>query len=503
MTTLKIKPYTILENQKFLDKVIIEINKEDYEDVDFEDGKMTLFISNCDFKSIEIKNNESINFEDISICFNSCYIEHISITEIFSDKISLILGSSIVSGIIKNNNLKSITLNNCILNDSLFFINLNSISITYTEENIFIIRWRDFFKRIGISNIEEFLKKPQSYFIDSAKKINFYCHEVENEKRGIVRKKHELINDNKVLYYLTPCEKNKLNISLNLKYNIDLEDISTKVNNAYLYNLSISGKPNGKIEIEDSNIHRIYIHDFSPKNQFLLYNIKPLDTVLSLTRFEIHKSNLDNSWFDNVDFVKYSRVSFFRTRFNKTIFTSCNFPKDSLTFENFMSIRNIHYPDQKKESYYKDQYETFLQLKNSLESTGNIYESQKLQAISYSALRKIKDVTFWDKLILCLNEKSNNHSLSIIRPFVYFLILSIVFYILYLWSLGMMFNNHGINTKLFGYYFSFIDITHRTDFLVDKDEFNTLSLSLDFFSKLIFSFLIYQFIASFRKYGKK
>lgn len=41
MTTLKIKPYTILENRKFLDKVIIEINKEDFEDVDFEDGKMT------------------------------------------------------------------------------------------------------------------------------------------------------------------------------------------------------------------------------------------------------------------------------------------------------------------------------------------------------------------------------------------------------------------------------------------------------------------------------
>lgn len=75
MTTLKIKPYTSLENQKFLDNVIIEIDKESFENVDFVEGKITLPISNCDFKSIEIRNNENLDFDDVVICFNTCYIE--------------------------------------------------------------------------------------------------------------------------------------------------------------------------------------------------------------------------------------------------------------------------------------------------------------------------------------------------------------------------------------------------------------------------------------------
>lgn len=66
-----------------------------------------------------------------------------------------------------------------------------------------------------------------------------------------------------------------------------------------------------------------------------------------------------------------------------------------------------------------------------------------------------------------------------------------------------MFNLNGIDWNLFGYYFSFIDITHRTDFLVNKSYLNGFSLTIDFLNKIIVGFLIYQFIAAFRKYGKK
>jgi hypothetical protein len=74
---------------------------------------------------------------------------------------------------------------------------------------------------------------------------------------------------------------------------------------------------------------------------------------------------------------------------------------------------------------------------------------------------------------------------------------------LYLLSLGRIFNGNKINYSLIGYYFSFIDLTHRTDFLVAKDEFNIASLSIDFIKKLLCGFFIYQFVSAFRKYGKK
>ena len=66
-----------------------------------------------------------------------------------------------------------------------------------------------------------------------------------------------------------------------------------------------------------------------------------------------------------------------------------------------------------------------------------------------------------------------------------------------------MFSKTKIDFELIGYYFSFIDITHRSDFLVKKEELNGWSLTIDFFSKVVSGFFIYQFISAFRKYGKK
>jgi len=96
---------------------------------------------------------------------------------------------------------------------------------------------------------------------------------------------------------------------------------------------------------------------------------------------------------------------------------------------------------------------------------------------------------------------TNNHGLSIIRPFLLFLVFTIPLYIAYLWSLGRI-NNNSIDYTLFGSYFSFIDLTHRTDFLVNKEEFTGISLALDFINKVVAGFFIYQLIAAFRKYGK-
>jgi hypothetical protein len=65
-----------------------------------------------------------------------------------------------------------------------------------------------------------------------------------------------------------------------------------------------------------------------------------------------------------------------------------------------------------------------------------------------------------------------------------------------------MFNSNSIDYDLIGYYFSFLDITHRSDFLVEKVELNGCSLAIDYFNKILVGFFIYQFVAAFRKYGK-
>lgn len=168
-----------------------------------------------------------------------------------------------------------------------------------------------------------------------------------------------------------------------------------------------------------------------------------------------------------------------------------------------MPIENVHYPERKTQNHHKDQYEIFLQLKRSLESTGNYFEAQKLQAIAHDALKKIKSIPVGDRIILKINSCSNNHGLSVGRPFGWFILISVLTYALYLLSLGKIFSSNEIDYKLIGYYFSFIDITHRNDFLVSKNNFTFWSLAIDYLSKVLFGFFIYQFIAAFRKYGKK
>jgi len=291
-----------------------------------------------------------------------------------------------------------------------------------------------------------------------------------------------------------------LNINLSISYSNNINDIQTDIKSLQLNSLSIKGNAKGKISIENATINNFYISNFSTQQEALFYSISPNKDKSKLS---IHRSNLDNVWFDNIDFNEYSIISLFRSRFAKSYFTSCNLPNKITDFEKFQPLENVHYPENKPDNYYKDQYEIFLQLKVALEKTGNYFEALKLKAISKEALRKIKNIPKSDKCILKINYWSNEHGLSITKPFFGLLIFSIILYLFYLLSINRVFNSSEFDWTLVGQYFSFIDLTHRKDFLVPKNEFNAWTLIIDFFNKIIVGFFIYQFIASFRKYGKK
>jgi hypothetical protein len=500
MGELNLMPYDSLDGRPFFGEMKLVIRADDFRNVKFKEGKITYLISNCNFNKLIIENFHEIQFPDISISFTSCFIGEIKVENIVSKNISLHFGSTIISGKIKDGFLQSVEFNNCILNDNIFLINLNKINISYTKENIFLKRWNDLLVRISIDNISQLLDKKQSFNIYDCSTVIASSNITEEGKGGIYRQK--LVFDNQKLgYKLTDKQKKLISLNLHLSYDAK-EDCKVKVADLIFDSVTISGAPTGKILFENTKIGSWFLHNFLPKGEVSFYNIRPSQKLQLTSKIEFHQSNLDNTWFDNINFSEYSLISFYRTKFSKTIFTACNFPKNSISFDSFTTLENIHYPEKKKDNYYKDQYEIYLQLKMALEATGNFHESQKLFAISNDALRKIKDVSRWDKFILWINRNSNNHGLSIKRPFLLFFGFSILFYILYLWSLNRIFNANEIDWDLVGYYFSFIDLTHRNDFLVEKPEFNSCSLFFDYLNKIVISFFIYQFIAAFRKYGK-
>ncbi|MFD2555454.1 hypothetical protein [Sphingobacterium tabacisoli] len=500
MSRIEITPYSTITDQSYDEDTVVSIDAASFAGVPFQGGRITFTFIGCLFRKVFIENIEEIDFEEISIQFVACFVEDLQVESILSKNISLHFFSSILAGRISSPNLESTSINNCV-GRSVFFLDQNSVDISYTEENVFPKYWRKLLRGIN-TDFSTALKEKHSYFIYDTKNVSFKTNESDEVKRGLYRISYAQYDPYKIGYGLNREEKALFDINLLIQCSKSIEEQNTLISGSYLNSLSLSGTIEGPLLIENTRINSWYISNFLPKGEVSLYNIYPIDDKVD-SKIGIHKSDLDGVWFDNVDFDKYKRISLYRSKVAKATFTSCNFPDNYSSFERFMPIENVHYPERKSENHHKDQYEIFLQIKRSLESTGNYYEAQNLQSIAHDALSKIDSISLGDSLILKVNSVSNKHGLSIGRPFWWFIGVSILLYILYLLSLGRVFNSNYVDYKLIGYYFSFIDLTHRNDFLVSKEEFTSWSLAIDYISKVIFGFIIYQFIASFRKYGKK
>lgn len=498
---MQLIPYQIIRDEDYNEAKIV-IKASDFENVSFQDGRMTFSFINCHFTKLEIENNETIEFQNIHIQFLDCVIGEIKVDKIITTNLSIFFGSSILDGQIKNENLKSVSLNNCILNDSLFLLNLKSATVSYTEENIVPHRWTRIYYKYGIP-VGDFLKAKQSFYIYDCEDVIFTVNENSTNKTGFYKKPFSSEIGNRIAYHLSEAQKKKIKINLHLKYSADREHKSTKVINAKLSALSIGGYSTGELLIENSEIDNWFIENYSAQKGATFYNIKPFRKESKENKLEIRESNLDKVWFDNFAFDDYSTISLYRNKFGQTTFTACDFPNDYKDFGKIQTIENIHYPDKKDKNYFKTRYEVFLQFRKLLEASGNFYEAQKFHAVSNEALMNVENLPFWDRQILKINSSSNNHGLSIKEPFIATVFISIAFYLLYLLSLGRLFTSASFDWNLFGYYFSFLDITHRSDFLVKKEELNGFALTIDYLNKIIIGFLIYQFIAAFRKYGKK
>ena len=498
MQVILLKPYDPLPKGEYSDTTLsIDIGM--FANVRPESGKITFVVSECNFKSLIVRNRDKIPFDNISIAFFGCIIKNLEVKEVETENLDMGFYGCMLEGRISAPKLTGIEVSNSIITNGLFLLKQRNVRVNYSDNNLHPIVWRRMMKKVGIT-FNELITKKQSFHIHDPESITFAISKNQNTKPGLLKLPFGL-KDNKYTYVLSIGEWGKVDLNLHIKFNKNIDNQKVVISKAQLHSLTLSGRTEASISIEESHIDNMYLYEFSPKGQTSFYGINPL--AKNETKIGIHKCNLDDVSFDNVRFDQYSRISLYRSKLAKAVFTSCDFPDTYSSFERFLPIDNVHYPDRRTLSHHKDQYEIFLQLKQALEATGNYYEAQKLQSISHEALKRVPSIANDDKTILEVNSFSNNHGISISRPFWWFICVSIGFYLLYLLSLGRLFTDSEFDSTLVGYYFSFIDITHRTDFLVDKTEYNGWSLAIDSLAKLIMGFFIYQFIAAFRKYGKK
>lgn len=498
---LKKDSYRIWKNKLFINK-----------------HRATIYFENVVFNSeVSIHLDEGIDDYEISLNFRNCFIDSFRANLLESSKVRIFISNCISDNFVSDTPLlKSIDINNSF--GTYFISNSNKVNISFTEDNI---RVRDWYKKNSLDTI---ISYKTSFYLKDIKQVLFSGKQVVGERKVELLKFHKSFyfdwlskrNDkNGLRLLLSDEQKRKLNISLDLKYTLGFGHIKTIIQNMILNSLSISGKSESEITIEDCSIENIYLRKFLPKSDFTLYNINSLNPK---GKFEVHNSNLDNTWFNSVNlnnyFVVFHKSSFINAKFSSTVFPSI---KELLDSNTFSSVENIHYPDEIKNptSFNRNMYELFLELKQAFQKRGNSFEAKKMQAVAHEFLYKIEDwrinkSDFWNnKFVLGVNRLSNFHGISIRNAFFFSFLTILLFHTLNIISFKSVefgYQNWedftGIINSNIHYIFSIANPTHRISSIAPSKELTGCTYMISFFSRIFVGFSFYQFIAAFRRFGK-
>lgn len=478
--------------------------------------RSTISFQNITFNSeVSINVDEGIDHE-ISISFHNCFIDSFSSFALVSKDLTISLSGCIVKHFKSQDvDLRSIRINNCF--GTFFLSKMKYCFISYTEENIFV---RDWYEK---SPIEDILSFKTNFYLTEIENINIYGSEIDSERRTELLKHHKsFYPDNNPLHnkvvlkkLLTDKEKSLLNINVSLTFELPTIHKSSSIRNLPLNSISLTGRSEGEISVENCKINDVYIRNFSSKGDFTLYNLATRG--IKKGKFEVHNSNLDNTWFNSVELNRYFIV-FFKSSFVNTKFSSTIFPTTKeLLDSSLSSVENIHYPDKKsdKRAYNRDMYELFLELKQAFEKRGNFFEAQKMKAVAHDFLNKITSSNagkseFWNStFILGLNKISNFHGVSvrnafllIIASFFLFHWLNVLSFESYHFSLKSADEMWKIFKKTFKYIFVIANPAHKVSSLAPEGEITAYTYAVSFFSRIAVGYLYYQFIAAFRRFGK-
>lgn len=312
------------------------------------------------------------------------------------------------------------------------------------------------------------------------------------------------------------------------KFGID----SQERNSISIDNIEITNSTLNQTLIENTGIRHIEFKDLLNKDSNIrFFKVKEVEklTFDDFTNFGLIKFNLLEPKIGNF-LLEIKNSDLGKTSFFGNYLRNDNYKlyfKDSKISE--ITTVNTEFPrvfsDEIEE---KDKKFFFSQLKKVLEANGDNVGSQYYQSEYLSSVlgekkdsfikEKIYSLikSFFEILSLAMNRYSNNHGENLSRAFFSTIFISFLLFQLYASARGYitMFNfslsfDREIFKKLTAYFLEFLSPIHKTDFLpLPTDTNGKITLAsdmarfIDSISKLIISYLLYQFIQAFRKYGK-
>ncbi|MBK8484256.1 MAG: hypothetical protein IPO86_10165 [Saprospiraceae bacterium] len=475
----------------------------------FKMRNLSISFSNCFIHGDDRAYSNKINtFEsyEIHISYFNCILENISLDNLEFTHLS-VFNSIITKNYfsVRNCNINSIQFYNVLGKYGVNRSKESNINVSFGDVNLYLPSKaiKDAYQEIS-QKFGSIFSFPTSILITEPKKlyIEFKLSSGSGFKKSYLGYHYRLKNE----------EIKGLDISFNIQTENDTTD-SIVINKAILEGIELSNFSKAKIEILRSKINKVFIRDLG-FSSLKIYDLS--SRVKESSVFESRNVDLSNATFDKTNLSAYEIVSFYRSTLTDINFISPKFPNEIHVLE------NIHHPDKKEEGYYKMQSENYRQIKNSLVDSGNQIEALEIHSKMYSSLQKDKTLSKEDRAILFLNKESNSHGVSIIRPFFILLILAFITFFLYRTSLNEAPYDFGFKSFRscgqtiwanivfvfddFRVFWLLIDPTHKLstlESLEPESSLNSASLFFSYFSRIIMAWIMYQFIISFRKFGRK
>ena len=262
-------------------------------------------------------------------------------------------------------------------------------------------------------------------------------------------------------------------------------------------------------------IDNILISRHSNKNTFYHFS----ELTLKNLQFE-NFTNLGNITLAKINLSE--KLIIRNTDLGKSTFIDCDFSNREMYFFsskiNEIALAGVKLPSPNKinSTLENNKYQKKLalsQIKKVFQNMGDnltasIYQTEELN--TYESTLNWN----WEKRNLFLNRITNNHGQNWILPLCLLLVSTALFFTLYCISLGFYielksYNNVELFFNNLSYFFEFLNPIRKSDFLpkvLSNSKSLTKTPSITFFidsiAKIVNAYLLYQFIAAFRKFGR-
>lgn len=290
------------------------------------------------------------------------------------------------------------------------------------------------------------------------------------------------------------------------------DDIIVNIDDYNIERLKLKGSlRSSTVILKDITVKELYIDKFFSRgnNTIILSNIKPFgaNSILSFTN-----SYLGNIVFFDIDLSKFKTLNILNTSLIDCVFSNVMWPKHIEVY-NIKDLNTDYKTElikigETKEQIFSKQRENYRQLKHASSKQGDKAQELIFHSKEMKYLRKSSSYfELNNKGILWLSYLSNNHGINWVISLVWLFVFGALF------TFALIFASDTNVTLLrlndielywnWRIFFSILNPTHRLE-EVEKQitSISPAGVALDFVSRIVIGFLIYQVIIAFRKFNK-